>query len=126
MRVKIPISGFVMIAGWVSTCEQGTSFFQLQMSLLHPRTVKKEKRKMEKGRMSEDSQSFCHEGILLSLKGILMLDEGMLLLLACSLQPHPEVQAQIKLALCKRLYRDIVRDGSCTEELIGQINRADK
>lgn len=41
MRVKIPISGFVMIAGKVSTCEQDASFLQLQMSPLDPATAKK-------------------------------------------------------------------------------------
>lgn len=51
MRVKIPISGFVMIAGRVSTCEQVTSFLQLQMSLLDPRTVKKT---LEKGKRKNE------------------------------------------------------------------------
>lgn len=51
MRVKIPISGLVMAAGRVSTCEQGAAFLQLQMSRSDPRTVKippeKAKRKNE-------------------------------------------------------------------------------
>lgn len=51
MRVKIPISGFVMIAGRVSTCEQVASFIQLQMSLLDPRTVKKP---LEKGKRKNE------------------------------------------------------------------------
>ena len=76
--------------------------------------------------MNEDSQlSFCHVGALSTLKGIPVLVEGTLLL-AGSLQLHPEVPAQIKLAFYKSLYTDIVRDSSCTEELIDQINRADK
>lgn len=76
--------------------------------------------------MNEDPRlRFCHVGALLTLKGIPVLVEGTLLL-AGSLQLHPAVPAQIKLALCKWLYKDIVRDSSCTEELVGQINRADK
>ena len=51
MRVKIPISGFVMIAGRVSTCEQVASFLQLQMSLLVPRAVKKT---LEKGKRKNE------------------------------------------------------------------------
>lgn len=51
MRVKIPISGFVMIAGRVSTCEQVASFLQLQMSLLDARTVKKP---LEKGKRKNE------------------------------------------------------------------------
>lgn len=76
--------------------------------------------------MSKDSQlHFCYVGIVPVLKGILVLVVGMLLL-SCSWQPHPEVPAQIKLAMYKKPYKDIIRDDSCTEELIGQINRADK
>lgn len=48
MRVKIPISGFIMIAGRVSTCECDTSFFQLHMSPLDPRVVQKAPGKLRK------------------------------------------------------------------------------
>lgn len=61
---------------------------------------------------------FCHVGIVPTLKGILVLVVGVLLL-ACSLQPHPEVPAHNKLAMNKRPCKDIVGDGSCTGELIG-------
>lgn len=54
MRVKIPISGFVMIAGRVSTYEQVASFLQLQMIPLDPGTVKKTQENGKKERMNED------------------------------------------------------------------------
>lgn len=41
MRVKIPVSGFVMIAGRVSTCEQVAAFLQLLMCPLDPGRIKK-------------------------------------------------------------------------------------
>jgi len=47
-------------------------------------------------------------GALSTLKGIPVLVEGTVLL-AGSLQLHPEVPAQIKLALHKWLYKDIAR-----------------
>lgn len=81
MRVKIPISGFVMIAGRVSTCEQVTSFLQLQVSPLDPETVKnKPKKGGKKERMNEDfGLSFCHVSVLMSLNGIPVLVERILL-----------------------------------------------
>lgn len=101
--MKIPVSGFVTVAGRVSICEQVASFLQLQMSLLDPRTVKK-KMKRGKERMNKDSQlSFHGVGAFPTLKGIPVPVEGTLLLTG-SLQLH-----QIELALCKWLYKDIVR-----------------
>lgn len=47
MRVKIPISGFVMIPGRLSTCEPTVSMSQLQLSLLDPRRVIKTQRRRE-------------------------------------------------------------------------------
>lgn len=80
MRVKIPISGFVMIAGRVSTCEQVASFLQLQMSPLDPGTVKKTLEKGKNERMNEDfSLSFCRVSGLLSLNGTPVLVERTLL-----------------------------------------------
>lgn len=79
MRVKIPISGFVMIAGRVSTCEQVTSFLQLQMCPLDPGTVRKNPGKGKKRKNEDFWLIFCHVGGLLSLNGIPVLVERILL-----------------------------------------------